>query len=324
MKIQKILKVISIMTILCATATAPALAQNGRNYRIVVGFPPGGTTDLVARVIAEQIRADGGPSFVVENRTGAGGRLAIDSVKNSEPDGTTVLLTPSSMMMVYPFVFTKLRYDPIQDFLPVSKAVSFPLGIAVGANGPNSIKDLLDEMKQTPQQATLGIPGAGTVPHFLTLRLTEASGVQITPVPYRGGPPAIVDAIAGQIGGVINPIGDFLPLQAEGKLKIVAVSSEKRSPLLPNVPTLAELGYKDIAATEWYAFFMPKGTATDKLEAVRQSIVKVLQKPEVKERFAKLGFEVGGSTSEELGAQLRNDMAYWGPIVKRSGFVADE
>lgn len=306
-------------------ASASAFAQGGRVGRIVVGFAPGGTTDTVARIVAEQIRHDGGPNLVVDNKTGAGGRIAVEAVKAAEPDGNTILLTPSSMMMVYPFVYRNLRYDPQADFAPLSKAVTFPLGIAVSAgSGIDSFQELVQRMKTDPARASMGTPGAGTVPHFMTLQLKEATGVNIVHAPYRGGPPAIADLMAGQIGAVINPIGDFLPLQQDRKLKIVAVSSPERSPLLPQVPTLRELGYNQLAATEWYAFFLPARTPQPVVQRLNAAIAKALQSGTVKDRLTQLGFEVRPSTPQELAEQLRQDMAQWGPIVKRSGFVAEE
>lgn len=308
--------------VVCATAFGSAQAQSGTD-RIIVGFPPGGTTDTVARTIAEQIRADGGPAYIIENRTGAGGQIAVDTVNNAAPDGKTLLLTPSSMMMLYPYVYPDLRYDPVKDFIAVSKAVDFPLGIAVStASGIDSFEELLKRMRSNPQAASLGMPGNGSVPHFMVLQLSEKANIDIAPVAYRGGPPAIADVIGGSLGAVINPIGDFLPLQKDGRLKIVAITGNERSPLIPDVPTLSELGYDGVGTNEWYGFFMPAKTNPDDVSRVNATIRKALESADVKSKLAELGFIVSPTKPEEFAKELQSSLEYWEPIVKKSGFTA--
>jgi tripartite-type tricarboxylate transporter receptor subunit TctC len=310
--------------IVFATCAASTVAQP-RVGRIVVGFAAGGTADLVARVVAEQIRADGGPNFLVENKTGAGGQIAVETVKSAEPDGNTLLFVPSSVMTVYPSVYKKLRYDPQTDFTPITQVVSFPMGVAVSSHTDvGSFQELVTQWRKAPTKASMGTPGAGTSFHFVTVQLQDALGLDIVHVPYRGGNPAIADVMAGHVSAIINPIGDFIPLQKQGKLNILAVTSPERSPHLPQVPTLRELGFPKVAVTSWYAFFAPAGTPEAVVQRLNTSIHKALRAPVIRDRLIALGFDVAPNSPAELAQQLSGELSYWRPLVSRSGFVAME
>jgi tripartite-type tricarboxylate transporter receptor subunit TctC len=221
-----------------------------RLARTVIGFPPGGSSDTVARLYAERLRGGYAPQVVVENRAGAGGRLALEAVKAARPDGTTLVQTPASMLTVYPHIYPRtLRYDALTDFVPVSPVCTFPFALTVRADHPaKTFPEFVDWAKGQGGAVPFASPAAGAVPHFLGVQMAKALGLQLTHVPYRGAAPAIQDLIGGQIPMVLVVAGEVTEFHRTGQARILAVSSPERMSRLPDLPTFAELGQPDLTA----------------------------------------------------------------------------
>lgn len=305
-----------------------AFAQGAPLERAVVyaGFAPGGTTDVTARRIAEKLRPGYAASTAVENRTGAGGQIALSALKGAPADGSTIALTPMSMLGIYPHTYKKLPYDPVADFQPVSQAVRFDFALGVGSMVPASVRTLPEFVawcKANPSMANFGSPAAGSVPHFVGELFGRAAGVDLKHVPYRGSQPAIVDVMGGQVAAVSAPLGEFLQHLPTGKVRLLASSGPARSRFAPTVPTFAEQGFRDIVYDEWYALYLPARTPAATVERLSQAIRTILASPEVVEGLAQMGLESKGSTPTELAALLKRDTERWAPLVKTIGFTAE-
>jgi tripartite-type tricarboxylate transporter receptor subunit TctC len=294
--------------------------------RILAGFAPGGTVDVTARRVADKLRDVVAKSVVVENRTGAGGQIALSGLKTSPADGLTLLVTPMSMLGIYPHTYKKLPYDPVADFQPVSQAVRFDFGFAVGPMVPASVKTLAEFVawcKANPNDANFGSPAAGSVPHFVAELFGRAAGVDLKHVPYRGTQPAIADLIGGQVASVSGPVGEFLQHLPGGKVRLLATSGAARSKFAPSVATYAEQGFKDIVFDEWFAFYMPAKVPADVLNRTATAIRNALTSPEVVEALAQMGLEARPSTPTELAELLKKDSERWAPLIRTIGFTAD-
>ena len=245
-----------------AAAALPgfAVAQGMDTARILCGFPAGGTTDAVSRRIADKLRPGYAKTVLVENKVGAGGRIAVEELKRSAPDGTTMLMTPAAMITLYPHVYTKLPYG-INDVTPVCTACTISFALGVGPAVPETVKNVKDYLawaKANPDKANYGSPGAGSPPHLLGMLLSKESGVELRHVPYKGSAPGIQDLLGGQVASFSSPIGDYLPHLKGGKLRVLATSGPKRSRFTPDVATYTEQGFGALEMLEWYGFFMPR------------------------------------------------------------------
>ena len=273
-----------------------------------MGFPAGGTADVVARWLADKLTPGYAKSAIVDNKPGAAGRIAVDILKTSPPDGRTMLVTPASVMAVYPHVYRQLSYNPVTDFSPVTVASTFVHGIAVGPAVPMEVKTLAQFgawAKANPDKANCGNPGEGSLPHFLTMLLARALGAPIQAVPYRGGAPALADLVAGQLASLMLPDGAFLAYSKDNRVRVLATSGPKRSQFYPDVPTFAEQGVKDIVVTEWFGMFMPTGVPAPIVARASQAIAKVLGQPEVIEAFAKSGMVPTPTTPAQLATMVK-------------------
>jgi tripartite-type tricarboxylate transporter receptor subunit TctC len=318
-----------------AAATATGLSITGLPGRaqalpdtakVYAGFAPGGTVDVTARRVAEKLRDVYAKSVVVENRTGAGGQIALSALKVAPADGLTLLVTPMSMLGIYPHTYKKLPYDPVADFQPVSQAVRFDFGFAVGPMVPASVKTLADFIawsKANPKDANFGSPAAGSVPHFVAELFGRAAGIDLKHVPYRGTQPAIADLIGGQVAAVSGPVGEFLQHLPGGKVRLLATSGVARSKFAPTVATFAEQGFKDIVFDEWFGIFMPAKVPADVLNKASTAIRNALNSPELIEALGQMGLESRPSTPAELAALLKKDSERWAPLIKTIGFTAD-
>jgi tripartite-type tricarboxylate transporter receptor subunit TctC len=320
---------ISSATAVASGMAAPAFAQVGsgeKPVRLLVGFSPGGGADNVARLIAAHMQTAGIPA-IVENKTGAGGRLAAMELKNSTPDGKTVLITPDGAVTLFPYTFKNLGYDPNVDFRPVSEIAAVPMTFAVGPMVPASVKTLADFArwcKTAPEKAAYGTAGAGTNLHFVGAMYAQANGIEFTHVPYRSAQLAAQDMIAGQVAAAIGVLGDLLPLLSAGKVRILAVSSPARSKLVPDVPTFREAGYPDFESTIWYGAFVHARTpdpATDRLNA---AISAASRSPAMLAALEALGFEIKASSAASLAATMKNDQIRWSGAVRKTGYTASE
>ncbi|HRH86215.1 MAG TPA: Bug family tripartite tricarboxylate transporter substrate binding protein [Rubrivivax sp.] len=300
-------------------------AQTPDSTRILVGFPPGGTVDAVARRIADKLRGSHAKAVVVDNKPGAGGRLAVEELKRSPNDGSTLLITPAAMITLYPHLYTKLAYG-IEDVTPVSTVAQVVFALGVGPAVPESVKtvkDFLAWAKANPTQASYGSPGAGTPPHMVAALLSRESGVELNHVPYRGSAPGIQDLLGGQVPAFSSPIGDYLPHLKSGKLRVLATSGPKRSRFAPDVPTYAEQGFKALEMVEWYGMFLPAKAAPDTAGRIAAALRTAMSSPDMAEGLAAFGMEVSVNTPAELTRMVRDENAAWAPIVKRVGFTPE-
>ena len=305
-----------------------ALAQELSHVKIVVGFPPGGTTDVTARRIGERLAGSGYTRYpaIVENKTGAGARIACEAVKSAPPDGATLLLTPYSCMAIFPHTYRELSYDPFKDFAPVSLAITTTQGFAVGPLVPpnvTTLRDLLNWFRDNPRHASFGTPGAGGTSHFIGVLMALDSGVPLAHVPYRGSVPAIADLVGGQIAAALTPTADMLTQHRAGKLRLLATSGASRTPFTPEVPAFAEVGFGYLTTDEWFGFYAPARTPTSVVDAANAAINAVLREKPVIDALATFGLVTQGSTPEQMAQSQREEFLRWGPLVKKVGFTAD-
>jgi tripartite-type tricarboxylate transporter receptor subunit TctC len=299
------------------------MAQD-RNLRVLVGFAAGGAADTVARVVGEGLR-DTGFNAIVENKAGAGGRLATEALLAAPADGTTLLLTPMGNLTLYPHVFKALRYDPLKQFAGVGTASTMSFGIAVGADSPaKTLKDFLELAKANPASAAYGTPGAGTAMHFIGQLLGRSAKVPLTHVAYRGGSAAVADAIGGTLPAVITTTPNLLPMQHAGKLRILAISNEAPLAVLPGVPTFKSLGFSDLVITETFAFFARSGTPAPVLAQLSQGITQAVKSDKVVSMLLKQEYQPHTSTPEALDRQLRTEHARWGAVMKTVGYTPED
>ena len=292
--------------------------------KILVGFPAGGTTDALSRRIADKLRGQYAANVVVENKPGAGGQIAVTTLKDSPADGSVMLLTPSSMLSIYPFTYPRLPYK-LDDVAPVSVACYFSHGFGVGPAVPASvktIKEFLAWAQANPDKANYGSPAAGSMPHLVAALLAQITKSDLKHIPYRGSAPAIQDLLGGQISAMSSPVGDYLPYLKTGKLRLLATSGPKRTPFAPDVPTYKEQGYP-IALREWYGFFLPAKASAQTLRRAAAYLQPALAQPDVISSLAQVGMEVQSSTPEQLAEWLKADAEEWRRLIKTIGFTAE-
>jgi tripartite-type tricarboxylate transporter receptor subunit TctC len=297
-----------------------------RPLHLVVGFPAGGGTDVIARILADRLRVPFASSVIVENKPGAAARVSVDYVKNAEPDGSVVLFTPDFPITLYPHSFRSLSYDPLRDLVPVAPVARSMLTYIIGPAVPASVTSLADFVqwcKAHPENASYATTAAGGTPHFVGVMLASAAGIAMTPVHYRGGAPALQDLIGGHVPAGVNPISETLSQARSGMLRILAVTGARRSPFLPDVPTMREQGY-DVVAEAWLGAFVPAATPGATVRALGAAINEAARSPDMAESLARFGNEPVFQTPEEFAATVRADIARWGPVVKASGFVAED
>lgn len=303
-----------------------AWAQSLDNLRIVTGFAAGGTSDTLCRRVATRMAPDYAKTAVVENKTGAGGQIAVQFVKEARPDGMTLLQTPTSILTIYPHIYKKLPYEPLVDLTPVSIACVFDFGFAVGPAVPLSVRtvpEFLTWAKANPLGANFGSPAAGSTPHFIGALLGKSAGIDMKHAAYRGTQPAMLDLLGGNISAVSGPIGDITQHLPTGRVRILGVSGAKRSRFAPDVPTFAEQGLKEMTHSEWFAFLLPAKTPSDVVSRMNAALKAALAQKDVIDGLSGFGLEAQSSTPGELTDLLKKDTAKWAPIVKSVGFTAD-
>ena len=311
-------------TVLATLATPGAQAQSDRTIRLVVGFAPGGSSDIAARLIAERMASELKQPVVVENKPGAGGRIAAEQLKNAAPDGTALMLTPIVVPVLAPMVFSKLPYDALTDFAPVAHVANFQFGLSVNAGHPaKTVSELVAWFKTHPAQANFGSPAPGSLPHFFGVMLARGAGLDLVHVPFNGGGPLMNALVGNQVSSGIDTLVDQIEMHRGGKTRIMATSGAARSPLLPDVPTFAEAGLKGVEGSSWFAIYAPAKTPEATVRTLNAAINKALLSPELREKFAKLGLEPTGGNPADLLATMKRDADRWGPVVKASGFRAD-
>ncbi len=294
--------------------------------KMLVGYPAGGTLDTTARHLADAWRRDG-RTYIVDNRAGAAGRIANSQLKRETADGNTLLCTHTSALTIYPHVYTKLQYDADADFVPVSSVVTAGCAFAVSGNVPASVKTLPEYVawvRQTPRAALYASPAAGSVAHFLGYQLSEAGGLKLEHIAYRGSAPAMQDLLGGQIPAYFGFVADFLPYLQQGKVRILGVTSEQRSRFLPSVATFGEQGFGQIRGAETYGVFVPPGTPADTVNALHAAIEKASRDAALRAGYEKVGLEVRTRTPKEFAAMIRQERETWAPVVRASGFRMEE
>ena len=300
-----------------------ARAQTAAPIRIVVGFPPGGSADTTARIVAERMQATLGVPVIVDNRPGAGGRIAAQSVRDAPPDGQTLMLAPFAVMVVQPAVFRSIAYDTTKDFTPVGNVVTFPLALAVGPAAPaTDLKELIAWLRANPAQANFGTPGAGSMPHFLGEMLAAEAKLKLTHVPFQGGAPLVTNLLGGQIAIGIDTPAEFAEHHRQGKLRILGLSGGRRLGRFPTVQTFKEQGI-DIDAQAWFGLFGPAGLPEATVRRVNAALQAALRQLEVADRLDVLGLTAAPAPADELARRLAADKALWTPVIQNSGFKLD-
>ncbi len=293
-----------------------------RTTRVIVGFPAGGSSDVVARLYAERIRGLYAPNVIVEGRVGAAGRIAVEAVRDAEKDGSVYLQTPASMLTLQPHVFPReVRYDALTDLVPVSTVCTFPFAFAVPASHPaRTFDQLVAWLKAQSGEVPFASPAAGSAPHFLGVMLAKAIGARLTHVPYRGAAPAVQDLIGGRLPLFVGVLGDVSPQHGQGA-RMLAVTSDARNPRYADVPTVREVGHPDLAKDEWFGALLPAGTPAAIASGLHAAIVQASRQPEMVAALDRLEYLPTVSASPaDFAARIRRERDEWGPVVRESGF----
>jgi len=315
-----------LLALVASTLTTSAFAQTwpSKPIRVVVPFPPGGGTDIIAREVTHRVATDTGWTFVVDNKPGAGGNLGIDAVAKSPPDGYTIVLGQTSNLAINPTLYAKLPYDPIRDLVPIGLVASAPLVIVVPSTSPyKTLADLVAAAKAKPGDVNFASPGNGTVAHLTGEKFQRTAGIRFTHVPYKGTNQAMTDVISGQVQLYVSSVPSVLQQIRIGKLRALAVTSEKRVGDLPQTPTVGEAGFKGSEAITWFGFLAPAGTPKEAVARLNAEFNKALQQPDLRKRLAEEGADPLGGTSEQFAQLIRDDIGRWGKVVKDSGAKVD-
>jgi len=304
-----------------------ALAQSTRgNYRLLVGFPAGGTADVLARALQPRLQGSGEP-LIVENKPGAGGRLAVAELKSAPADGRTVMVSADPILTIYPHVFRQIAYHTLTDVLPLVPVASEPVGLAIGPMVPARVRTLADFIawcRRNPKDAAYTTAAAGTTMHFLGSQLAHAEKLDLLHVPHRGGAAAVQDVMGGQIASTMTSMSLAMPQLASGKLRVLALANTSRSPRLPEVPTFAELGHKEIVAKVYYGTYLRAGTPAPVVAQRAQEVAAAAQSADMLALLDKLSLDPMAMPQPQFAALVRADLERWGPIVKASGYSAED
>jgi tripartite-type tricarboxylate transporter receptor subunit TctC len=325
---MKILSIALSGLIAVAALAGATAAQAGPQYpakpiKLVVPFPPGGAADASARIIAERLGAEFHAQVLVENKPGAGTMIASETVARSDPDGYTLLFAASSLA-INPAIYPKVPYDPVKDFAPVILAVSPIHMLVVRADLPvKSVADLIRLAREKPNGLNYGSTGSGTSTHLEMELFKSMSGTQMMHVPYKGSSPALTDLVGGQLQLMFDPVSSSMPHVKSGKLRVLAVTSARRSTILPEIPTVAESGLPGYEAMPWLGILAPAGTSPDIVQQLNAGVTKVLAEPAVTDKLAGLGFETLGGTPQQFGDFIKTELVRWAKVVKDSGAKID-
>lgn len=309
-----------------AAAFLPTQAQDLKGpIRIIVGYPPGGTADAVARLYAEELQQRLNVQVIVENKAGAGGQIAAETFRTSaQPDGSTLLLANSHMMSTLPLTTRSVKYDSVKDFEPISQLATFEVGLIASSGNPaRGVREYVDAVRANPKLGFYGIPAPGSSPQFVGYSIGRRETLSLTAVPYKGGAPLVSDLLGGQVPVGIDAVGGSLELVKAGKLRVLAVVGPKRLPWLPEVPTFAEPGYNDLDRSSWMGLFAPLQTPPALIRRINQAVVAASASPRMAEQLEKFAILPASSSPEDLRESVRQELSTWGPIVKASGYQAD-
>ena len=307
---------------LAALAALPfASHADDKPIRLLVGFPAGGGTDAIARLLGEALQAALGTTVIVDNRPGAGGQIAAQALKTAAPDGTTFFVSHDHTISILPLVLKNPGFDPARDFIPVVGFATFANALALsGATPAASLPEYLAWVKKHGGQGNVGVPAPASVPEFLVKLLGEKNGLNLLAVPYRGSAPMIADMLGNQVSAGVGSVPDLIVNHQQKKLRIVAVMGQQRQAVLPEVPTFSELGIAGFEELPYYGLFAPAGTPPAVLGRLSNAVAGVIAQPAVKARLTELGLSVGLMTSAQLAARERAYSAAWARIIKAGGF----
>ena len=310
------------------SAQVTSVAQTASSFpnqpiRMVVPYPPGGPTDITARVVAAEMSKTIGQNIVIDNRPGASGMIGSEMVTKSTPDGYT-LLANASIHVINPSVYPDMRFDAIKDFTPITQLAQVPLVLVVPANSPiKSVKDLVEYAKANPGKVNFGSAGSASAQHLAGESFKIAAGIQMQHIPYKGSAPALTDLAGGQLQLMFDSMPSATPMINSGKLRAIAVTTTTRAKARPDLPTIAESGFPGFDISTWYAYWAPKGTPADVVEKLAASAAQALKNPEVIAKYEAMGAEPVGSTPAQFAAYVESEAKKWSDIVKKSGAKLD-
>lgn len=309
------------VALLAALALGTGLAQAQSNVRILVGFPPGGGTDAIARILAEKLQPELGQAVVVDNKPGAGGQLAGQALKAAPADGSTVFLSHDHSVSILPLTMKNPGFDPAKDFVPVAGFATFVNAVALSGGTPaRDFKAWIDSVKAAGGKATVGIPAPASTPQFAVQVIGKRYGLDLVAAPYRGSAPMMGDMLGNQIPAGVGSVPDFIENHKAGKLRVVAVMGTQRQAALPEVPTFSELGIKGFEDMPYYGIFAPAGTSAAAVDKLGAAVQKVIALPDVREKLSAMGLTVGYMSGAELGKREAAYREVWARIIKDSGY----
>jgi tripartite-type tricarboxylate transporter receptor subunit TctC len=306
-----------------------ALAQGAGTYpdkpiRLVVGVPPGGSTDLIARIVGEQLGKQMGQPVVIENRGGAAGNIGAELVAKAPPDGYTLFLAPIGTVAINPSLYASMPFDPVRDFAPVSQLTSLPMVMLLNPSiKATTVQEFVAYARANPGSVNFASGGSGTGTHLAGELFKMRTGIEMTHVPYKGNGPAMTDLLGGRVVVMFDQISTGLPQLQSGKLRALGVTTAKRSPAVPEIPTLAEVGLPGFDMTTWHGIVAPAGTPPAVIAKLNAEVVKAVNTPEVREKFKTNGIDPVSSTPEQFGALIQSEIARWRDVVKASGAKVD-
>jgi tripartite-type tricarboxylate transporter receptor subunit TctC len=303
---------------------ALAQAYPSKAIRVVVPFPPGGGTDIIAREVTQKVAAATGWTFVIDNKPGAGGNLGVDAAAKAPADGYTLVLGQTSNLAINPTLYAKMPYNPQKDLAPIVLVANAPLVMVTGVGSPyKTLADAVNAAKAKPGGVNFASPGNGTVAHLTSELFQRAAGVKTQHIPYKGAAQALTDVISGTVELYMSSVPTLLGQIKQGKLRALAVTSDKRVDDLPDTPTINESGYKGFNAVTWFGFLAPAGTPPEVLKLLNAEFNKALQQPALRKKLGDEGADPAGGSAEQFATLIREDGVRWGKVVKESGARID-
>ena len=316
----------TLVALAAAVFSVGASAQSypAKAIRIIVPFPPGGGTDIIAREVSQKVASTNGWTFVIENKPGAGGNLGVDAAAKSPADGYTLVIGQTSNLAINPTLYAKMPYDAQKDLVPIVLLANAPLVLVTGANSPyKTLADAVAATKAKPGGVNFASPGNGTVAHLTWEAFQKAAAIKTQHIPYKGANQALTDVISGNVELYMSSVPTLLGQIKQGKLRALAVSSAKRVDDLPNVPTINESGYKGFDAVTWFGFLAPAATPKDVVAKLNAEFNKALQQPELRKKLGDEGADPAGGSAEQFAKLIKEDAVRWGKVVKDSGVRLD-
>ncbi len=314
-----------LLTALSAITSSTVMAQSSPPVKLIVGFPPGGSVDTIARAFAEQARAQLGLSMIVDNRPGASGKIAFDALQNAPADGMTVLIAPTSVIELGPMVLPTMKFDAIKDFVPIGSLAEYGFAVATGpVSGAKDIDSYKSWAKANPSTSSFATPGLGTPQHFLGSQLQKELAIELIHVPYKGGGNSITDVMGGQIPLLITTEQVVVAYEGKGRLNTLFITSKKRNPLMPGVPTAKEVGLEQLESVDWFGAFVKPGTSAEQVNTWKAQVRKIVASSGYTDAMKKLGYGVPETQPADFAALMTDERGAWAERVKLSGFKLSE